>query len=263
MRVLGRILVLLSILPVALWGAGAIWSALAAWRGEGGTAPAARPAEKLRPVPTYVLGDNRWTVFPLAGRQPGIRLVSHADVVPEEGVRPEWGWRYSLEYEVLDGGGEVIDAGAPHYQAGLPEFTDQTEAVASYLGAATLPTFRSTTSIALEDLPEDAAAIRLRAGATDEGVEAVNARIYAPEAVAQRELAVAWQRMSARDRRRLAAGNIYPPQLLSEEEKANLLRWRWRPVGPRGVEGQDYQLKRLYVPVEEGVEEGLPLGGEG
>jgi hypothetical protein len=70
--------------------------------------------------------------------------------------------------------------------------------------------------------------------------------------VPDREIKVAWQRMSGADRRRLAAGNIYPPQLLSEAEKRNLLRWRWRPVGPRGVEGEDYEVKRLYVPDDGG-----------
>jgi hypothetical protein len=40
---------------------------------------------------------------------------------------------------------------------------------------------------------------------------------------------------------------VYPPGLLSPEERQNLLRFRWVPLAPVGISGSDYVQRTLYL----------------
>ncbi len=46
---------------------------------------------------------------------------------------------------------------------------------------------------------------------------------------------------------KLAAGNVYHHEFLSDDEKINLLRTEFRPLGPQGVADEDYTLRKLYI----------------
>jgi len=63
---------------------------------------------------------------------------------------------------------------------------------------------------------------------------------------------------------RLARGSVYGADLLREQEKINLLRYEWKPVGPSGVEGDQYGTTKLYIARDfegESVDTGqLPFG---
>ncbi|MDQ7089467.1 MAG: hypothetical protein Q9M50_02320 [Methylococcales bacterium] len=58
-----------------------------------------------------------------------------------------------------------------------------------------------------------------------------------------------WRRLNAEQQKSLAKGNVFPAEMLSEAEaeQINLLKNQWQPLGPVGIEGQEYQSKILYI----------------
>jgi len=85
--------------------------------------------------------------------------------------------------------------------------------------------------------------LRVRLLSADSDIVDVLLRIATPEPIAQRSAETTWRRLSEEQRTRLAAGNLYPADLLDEQERANLLSSRWRPVGPSG----DVEARDIYV----------------
>ena len=85
--------------------------------------------------------------------------------------------------------------------------------------------------------------LRIRLLSADPDIADVLLRLATPEPLSQRAAETAWRRLSDEQRTRLAAGNLYPADLLDEQERANLMASRWRPVGPSGaVEGRDIHV---------------------
>lgn len=89
--------------------------------------------------------------------------------------------------------------------------------------------------------------LRLQLGIGDERVRQVGVRVYAPEKTAEHKLGFFWQRLTERQKQTLAEGSVYPHELLLPEEKLNLARRLWRPLGPVGVVGRDYASIQLYL----------------
>lgn len=85
--------------------------------------------------------------------------------------------------------------------------------------------------------------LRIRLHSADPEIADVLLRVATPEPISQRTAETTWRRLSEAQRARLAAGNLYPPDLLDEQERANLLGSRWRPVGPGG----DPEARDIYV----------------
>lgn len=86
----------------------------------------------------------------------------------------------------------------------------------------------------------------------------VAVRVAVLERKKDSELAVNWQRMHRDKRAKLLEGNIYPPDLVSEVHRRNALKFQWLPLGPEGIEGEDYQGTSLFVSRQEPVESELP-----
>jgi hypothetical protein len=56
-----------------------------------------------------------------------------------------------------------------------------------------------------------------------------------------------WERTSPTWRERLTRTNVYPPDLLTEAERENLLRHRWSAAPPTGIDGVDYEERILCL----------------
>lgn len=110
------------------------------------------------------------------------------------------------------------------------------------------------------------ARLRVLLQSADGAIADVLARVYAPVPLSRRDAAVQWQRLSPEQRARMASGNLFPPQVLSQDERARLVVSRWAPVAPR----RGAAMRELYVvrdlPPTEQVDSvppplpGLPVG---
>lgn len=91
----------------------------------------------------------------------------------------------------------------------------------------------------------------------EEGTLAV--RVYFKERVPEHRRGAVWPRLSERERRQRAVGNVYPPELLTESERAELMSFRWSALAPNGVEGDDYERLVLF----QHADPGRPVADEG
>ncbi|WP_448206761.1 hypothetical protein [Azospirillum sp. sgz302134] len=248
MRLLGRLLILLFVLPALLGAALALWRGAQGWFGE---EPAAlERLDKADPSIAYGLDAQRWTSFPMPNHPELVRVVSHADVPPEATADPKAKWRYAIDYQLVDGRGAVLEEGTWQRRTSPITFRNlagSKPVTAAFYGEGTdVPTAADATVLGLSAHPS-ASALRVRLQSADVPLTRVSLRVYAREPVAEHRVGVLWQRLNEDQRRRLAEGNVYPPALLNGEERENLLRNRWIPLGPSGVAGRDYAGRELFV----------------
>ena len=218
----------------------------------------------------YELDRKRWTSYAIPeGRNP-IRIISNASLPPDFRKRrfpPEQEWHYAIQYQVLDSSGAVIEERVYHHRTKLRLFQDKDKKKeynsAFYLTPELQPADARIMLINLTGMAQPST-IRFRLASADPDVRDVTIRAYTPELTPEYRLRPAWQRMNDRQKSRLADGNVYPKELLVEQEKQNLVARMWSPVGPSGVRGRNYVSREIYVLVEnegeEIVPEGLPAG---
>lgn len=245
MRLLGRLLLLL--LAVAtLWAASRLdWPALV--RRFSTPADETLREQPVRVSTLYLLSSASWTSFDLPGGVEMIRLVSNAHVPPE--TEAGEAVAYAVRYRLLNRQGELLAEHVYHHNSRIvpllnPE-TGNWEPSAYYVDHPELPAEGRIAMINLRGLT-GVARVQLRFEAGDERVRQVGARVYVPEKTAEHKLGFFWQRLTERQKQTLAEGSVYPHELLLPEEKLNLARRLWRPLGPAGVAGDDYRSIQLY-----------------
>lgn len=248
LRRLGNGLMAVTILGVVglvgLWGVDRFQRAR-----NGGEAP--RPTVQTSRI--YELATQQWTRFPLPRPTTPLRLLVHADR-PGASVDPSINEpvRFAVRVQAIGGNGAPIFERVHHFEAGVswytnPDADDQAPRPGKfYPDRSVIP---SDSQRAVIDLPNPSAveSVRIKPVATDAGVESINVRVYAPERLSGAKRSARWERLSGEQRTRLAKGNVYPPDLLSASERAQLSAVRWRPLGPAGVAGRDYRERKIYI----------------
>lgn len=253
---------LLIILGVVLWYA---WPQLNLLQKDMG----GRPVNQLRLAASYssigyVLDREQWTRFPVNTALQSIRLVSNATIPSDAavgGADVEWG--YAIQIQFLDRKRRILRDHVHYYRSKVTWFEDQrfSGPITSsfFIDPKIQPTDGRVSLISLRGVPA-ATSIRVRIAAMDPGVRDVVLRVYAPERVPEHKLATAWSHLSLEQRKSLARGNVYDIDLLTEEERKNLVRQRWVGVGPVGVAGQHYRIRKIYTFRNiEGVELAQPV----
>lgn len=109
----------------------------------------------------------------------------------------------------------------------------------------------SETGIALLDeavLESDAPAsvVELTALDADTGVLDLDARVFERLPFIGSTALSAFLRRSPEEQAQLARSDAFPPELVSDAERASLMSNRWRVVGPVGIPGQDYRVNVVY-----------------
>lgn len=155
-------------------------------------------------------------------------------------------WKYVLEVEELDALGRRLRLRTLHFQRDLTEVTlpdGQRGSGVFYLSEHS-PKPLSTVSLKL-DYAGDRQPNRLRVRLTeaDANITDVLLRIHTPEPVSPRNAQSVWQRLNETQQAQLASGNVFPPELLIEQERSNIIASRWRPLGPSG----DAHGRDIYV----------------
>lgn len=199
-----------------------------------------------------LLDQTQWLIYVLPPGQPMVRVITNASL-PQSFIAatPTEEWQYVLQYQVLGRTGEVLLDREYAHRTQLTTYTDaqtgETFTRRFYLHGERLPANGKVMVINLHDLPEEATQLRLRVAAPPAPILDVVARVYCRESETIQKLPGTWQRLSVKNQQILARGNLYPPELLSEEEKRNLLRQRWNTIAPEGITGVDYTRRDLYA----------------
>lgn len=223
------------------------------------TAPA--NAEKMALVSqssvniAYLVDTGQWLNFSIPDGTQQIKLITNASTADADGFRrqravdPARRWNYALEIEVSDASGKLLIQRQHHHRADLVESRwpdGRVSSPAFFLRENLTPLSGAMLHLDLEGLPQ-ASHLRVRLASKDADLTDVILRTFLPERNSEQRAAVLWQRLSDKQKESLARGSVYPPELLIEQEKRNLLLHSWRAVGPKGAEGRDYRQRELYV----------------
>jgi hypothetical protein len=248
MRLAGRALVLLAVLA-------ALWAILppigdAALRYYAAIQQPSLLSAEAQPATTYVASRERALEFRLSGHADLVRLRSHA-LLPragDAGIEPSAA--YALRVQILDTNGRLLAERIEHVRGVVGRYLD---AATGELFAINLVDDPGYAVAGINLVPIDLSAwptsevIRIDLAAADDGIAEVGVRLYEPEAIPEHSIERFWQRLSDPQRERLADGNVYPSALLTVAERAAALSQRWRPVGPAGIQGQDYRVRDLFA----------------
>ena len=219
----------------------------------------------------YRLPDKGWLDFSLPPWTDQLKILSNAEVARDFRMAKNATYRYALSFEVIDDRGERIQSGVYHHETEITSYRilgrDRKTPLNHYVGSPLKPADGKLIKINLRPVIEQAnvSRLRLKLSAAEEGIQSAVVRVYAPEYSSGREISYLWNRLPRKTRQRLAEGNVYPAEFLSQNEKQNLVRKLWRPKAPEGIEGRDYQRQRLYrLSTEEAIpERDQPIVPEG
>ncbi|MEF8942039.1 MAG: hypothetical protein V5B78_04520 [Desulfohalobiaceae bacterium] len=219
----------------------------------------------------YRLPDKGWLDFSLPPWTDQIKILSNAEFAKGFRTAENATRRYALSFEVIDDKGETIQSGAYHHQTEITSYRipgkDRKTPLNHYIDSPLKPADGKQIRINLRPVLKqgNVSRLRIKLHSAETGIQSAVVRVYAPEYHSGRELSYLWNRLPQKTRQRLAEGNVYPAEFLSQNEKQNLVRKLWKPKAPEGIEGRDYQRQRLYrLTTEEAIpERDQPIVPEG
>ena len=213
------------------------------WQGEG----------KAHISLCYTLEKDSWLAFRLPPLTEQVKIVTNANVQGRNMVDARVELPYSLEYQLLDGDGEVVRASHYHHRSRISRYSDaesrQEVTAAYYFDGLLVPADERVATLDFTGLHSSRkiAGIRLRLEEAGQQVSDVVLRLYVPAKPSEMSLDHLWQRLAVDRKNDLARGNVFGADFLSEQEKENLLRQMRQPLAPIGTQGADYSLRKLYV----------------
>jgi hypothetical protein len=199
----------------------------------------------------YRLPSQEWLEFSLPLWTDQLKILSNAELLqysPTKDVQ----YHYALDYQVLNDQGQTVHSGVYHHRTEMTPYLipgkDKTTSLHYYTKSRLIPADGKQLKINLRSVRSQGniSRLRLKLHSADPAIASVVVRVYFPEYSFEPEISYLWDRLPPRTRQRLAEGNVYPKEFLSKQEQKNLVRELWRPIAPNGVQGQDYQLQRLY-----------------
>ncbi|MBS3733086.1 MAG: hypothetical protein KGY42_09280 [Desulfobacterales bacterium] len=219
----------------------------------------------------YRLPDKGWLNFLLPPWTDQIKILSNAEFAKDFRTAKNATHRYALSYEVIDDRGEKIQSGVYHHKTEITSYRipgkERKTPLNHYVDSLLKPADGKQIKINLKPVIQQSnvSRLRLKLYSAEAGIKSVVVRVYTPEYHSGREITYLWNRLPRKTRQRLAKGNVYPPEFLSQSEKQNLVRKLWRPEAPEGIEGREYQRQRLYrISTEEAIpEKDQPIVPEG
>ena len=201
----------------------------------------------------YQLKEENWIEFPLAQNVDRLKLITQA-TIPREMDAEGALFTYGLEYQIIGSAGKtLLYQNRYHHTTRVSRFIDTNGgapySASMYLDPHLIPADGRVLTLNSRTWSngEQATSIRIRMVDAQPGITDALLRMYQREQRTEPEDLADWQRLSIYKRERLARGNLYPHSFLSDEEKRNLLSNRWRPLGPIGIAGVDYEVRRLYT----------------
>jgi hypothetical protein len=184
-----------------------------------------------------------------------MRLVTNAEISDQQiEEEPAAGWRYSLKLEVESWGERASSSRVYHFRSRLPRSERLEDGGqrpdSGYLRSSLRPLDGRLVPLRLDNLGFRPAQLKIGLATMDEEVAGVSVRVYFREKVNELKRHAMWPRLSLQEREHRAEGNVYPHDLLSEDEKQALVRYLWSPLSPSGVEGVDFDRRVLLQAAE-------------
>lgn len=217
--------------------------------------PTALP-EDIVQCRTFQLPDDRWLELDLPKNTDRIRLLANAafDPVVRETLQPDMSpvdYPLTIEYEVLTEDGTILQKGQCVFRSRIyglfDEVRDQQAVGGFYKQSELLPGVTHEVALSLHRFGGRAVRARVRLGRHAAEIREAVVRSYALIGGAEGFDEYLWDRTSPTWRERLTRTNVYPPELLSEDERQHLLRHRWSAVPPTGIDGADYSERILCL----------------
>ena len=199
--------------------------------------------DDARRVLTTLLHDDQWVEFHVPADANSIRVSLNAALSTREKpsttlTDPRGGWRYVIEYQLVDSRGTVIEHEPYHLRSGIRELVD------SDTGELIDPLVFGKTSLAaaqtrIIQLPlgtnteqSRPTRIRIRTKARDPEVVEVVARVFTQQERPRYQDRSTWKHISNKTRRQLARFCVFDQKFLTRSEQTSLLRWQWEKALP-------------------------------
>lgn len=210
---------------------------------------------ETRTTTVYGLESGRWLSFPIPGRTRELRLLSQA--AADSDVRIGTELVYGIEYELLDARGQLLQRGEQAHSARIPEprlVEGHPVPLALYADTALQLATGQSFQLPLQQVP-DAVLLRVRSQPLQAGIERLVLRTYWEERLTSEQAEGQWKRFNQGQREALVQALITPSELVTPQERINLLSRQWQPVGPQQVDAARYRLflnvdKRMQLPSE-------------
>jgi len=221
-------------------------------------------------VSTVVLSRREWAEFHISPVAHSIRLMTNAALETTETPKknqsdPREGWRYNIEYELLDVDGELIRQHNYESRTRLRQLVDEDQGILInplMFGK----TGRVATQTRFIQIPIDPdrsrpAILRIRAVKSDPQILEIVARVRTKHQRPHYDQPATWRQISLASRRKLAKYCVFDQRFLTQSERASLLRWQWLQAPTLN----QVRLRHLYFIGEiddQEVIEDIPSGGD-
>jgi len=187
-------------------------------------------------VSTVILSRRDWAEFHISPAAHSIRLMTNAALesteLPEKNQSdPRTGWRYSVEYQLLDADGELIGQHTYESRTRLRQLVDKDR------GTLINPlmfgrTGRVSTQTRFVQIPIDPdglrpAIMRIRAIDSDPQISEIVARVRTRHQRPHFDKPSTWRQISLSSRKKLAKYCVFDQRFLTRSERSSLLRWHW------------------------------------
>ncbi len=199
---------------------------------------------------TYVLRDDHWTTFDIPNDRTSVLVTTYACEEPSRPHDVTQNVSYAVEYEIVDDEQRRLRRSTYHFRTRQEWLTDPTTkeqlSARYFVGHESRPLSSRAITLKLDGLAAGPKRLRLRAAPGREDVRDVVVKVYVRDRPPHYKLRFLWQRMSNESRRHLARAHVHSMALARPHEKNALIRNRWTPLAPLGIEGRGYHLRKLY-----------------
>ncbi len=192
---------------------------------------------------TYRLTPKKPVSFSFSKPLTLFRILSSAELTRGETER-ENGWVYGYVVEMLDTNGKIIGTHNIYSRSVIRDRLNLEEDRNRFYRGRTPSITLDDNAIISSEKP--VASVRILPLPYGPGVAGIDIRVYERRPLISSNALAAFRRRSPDEQSDLARANAFPPELITEEEMINISKNQWRPVGPLGIEGQDYKMLVLY-----------------
>ena len=182
------------------------------------------------------LQRDDWVTFQIPETANAIRLLTNAALQDPElpattQTDPRTGWRYAIEYQLLDLAGQQIDEAAYHFRSRVEPMMDVETGKPVYpmfFEDSTVATQTRVMQVGLKSFSNPKPAlVRVRFKSADENIESVAARVLSQIERHDAHERTTWNRLTRKRRDEICKYCVYDSDLLGFSERASLMRWRW------------------------------------
>ena len=210
---------------------------------------------------SYLLDRDDTIMFSIPSGSNNIRVLSNINIKKQK-VQKEEPFSYGIAYEILDGNENIIYKDVYYHYAKVIKYIEpiskQSIYTRFYIDSNLLPASTRKLYIDISKY-KNAKKLRIYLEHIDKDALNISLRTYHKIHNPERKLVDMWKRLSIKTKENSARGNVYDQELLLWSEKKNLLSTTWKPFGPLGIRGKDYELNNIYTRKETDELEEIPF----